>query len=171
MIKTNPLSVKDISILAGKVRSEYGISKDEPFPILDYLNNLFDKGLLSIQIIDNNDLYLENNVPAIYNTVDNFIYLKESVLIDYEEKNYRANFTLAHELFHYLQTRVLNFEFEEIEECKSYEEIDWQANEFAGELLLPKEYLDQDDKYLAEHFKVTLECVLTRKLKTKRRNK
>ena len=52
---------------------------------------------------------------------------------------------------------------------KTYEDPEWSANEFAGELLLPKEFLDNDDEYLVEHFKVSMECVLTRKVKKLKR--
>ena len=171
MIKTNPLSVKDIEELTFNLRKEAGIEEDAAFPIFDYINELSEKGFLTVQILENDDPYLEENVPAKYNAVDNFIYIKEKVLDDLDNNIYWSNFTLAHELFHYLQSRVLNFEFEEVDECKTYENPEWQANNFAGELLVPKKYLALDDKYLANHFKVTLECVLTRKLKTKRREK
>lgn len=169
MIKTNPLSVKDIEELASNLRKEAEIKEDFAFPILDYINELSEKGFLTIQILENDDPYLEENVPAKYNTVDNFIYIKEQVLDDLDNNIYWSNFTLAHELFHYLQSRVLNFEFEDVEECKTYEDPEWQANNFAGELLVPKKYLDLDEEELIHRFKVTMECVLTRKLKTKRR--
>ena len=169
MTKSNPLSIVDIALIARKLRKEWNIKDGEAFPIFDYINDLFGKGLITIQILDDNDPYLDEKTPAKYNAYDNHIYIKESVLIDYEEKNYRANFTLAHELFHYIQSKVLNFDFEEVEECKPYENIEWQANEFAGELLVPKAYLDLDDEELVNRFQVTLECVLTRKVQTKRR--
>lgn len=101
----------------------------------------------------------------------NFIYIKEQVLDDYENNIYWSNFTLAHELFHYLQSRILNFKFEDVVECKTYEDPEWQANNFAGELLVPKKYLDLDDEELVNRFKVTMECVLTRKVQRKKRNK
>ena len=171
MIKTTPLGVKSISSIASRVRKEYGIKEDECFPILDYLNYLYDNEYLGIQILDNDDSYLDSNTPAVYNASDNFIYLKESVINEVEEGNYRSNFTLAHELFHYLQNQAFNFEFEEVEERKAFEDPEWQANEFAGELLLPKKFLDLDEEYLASHFQVSMECVLTRKLKSKKREK
>ena len=65
MIKTNPLSVKDIEELASNLRKEAGITDDVAFPIFDYINELSDKGLLTIQILDNNDSYLEENVQLI----------------------------------------------------------------------------------------------------------
>ena len=170
MIKTNPLSVKDISLIAANIRKEYNINPEDAFPILDYLDDLFNKDLFSIQLLDDNDSYLDKNTPAVYNAVDNFIYLKESVLIEIEEGNYRSNFTLAHELFHYLQHQVLGFSFEEVEKRKTYEDPEWQANCFAGELLLPDEFLNnEDNEYLANHFQVSLECVLTRKVKHNKR--
>ena len=169
MIKTNPLSVKDISLIASNTRKKYNIDLDQAFPILEYLDYLFSEGLLSIQLLDDNDPYLDKNTPAIYNAKDNFIYIKESVLEEVENGNYRSTFTLAHELFHYLQHQVLGFEFVEVEDRKTYEDPEWQANEFAGELLVPKAYLDLDDNDLVNRFKVTMECVLTRKVKNKKR--
>lgn len=171
MIKTNPLSVKDISLIASNTRKKYNIKPDDAFPILEYIDYLFGEGLLSIQLIDDNDPLLDKNTPAVYNAKDNFIYMKVSVLEEIECGNYRSNFTLAHELFHYLQHQVLGFEFGKVDERKTYEDPEWQANCYAGELLLPTDYLDKDDEYLAEHFQVSMECVLTRKVKNKKRQK
>lgn len=170
MIKTNPLSVKDIAEIARRVRADYKIKDEDCFPILDYIRYLYDQELIGILILDDNDPYLDKNTPAVYNACDNFIYLKESVINEIESGNYRSNFTLAHELFHYLQNQILNFTFEEVEVRKTYEDPEWQANCFAGELLLPNEFLNNEDNdHLAKHFQVSLECVLTRKVKSKRR--
>lgn len=170
MIKTSPLSVKTIEKIAKEVRESFNIKLDEAFPILDYLNHLFYKGELGIQIIDDDDLYLDKKTVALYNASDNFIYLKESVIEEVDNGIYRSNFTLAHELFHYIQAQIFKFDFYEVETRKAYEDPEWQANEFAGELLLPKAFLVDDDiDFLASHFKVSKECVLTRKVKKKRR--
>lgn len=67
---------------------------------------------------------------------------------------------------------MLEFEFEEVDKCLSYEDPEWQANEFAGQLLIPKTYLeavDYDPKLIAEKFKVSEICAVTRRLKFKRR--
>lgn len=171
MIKTNPLSVKDIKLIAIGIRDKYGIAHDAAFPILDVLKQLFYNDFLFIQILDDDNPYLDKKTPAVYNANDNFIYLKESVLEEVENGNYRSNFTLAHEFFHYLQHQVLGFKFEEVKDRKTYEDPEWQANCFAGELLLPDEFLDnEDNNFLASHFQVSLECVLTRKVKHMKRN-
>lgn len=171
MIKTNPLSVKEIEKLANVFRSNYNVSDNEAFPILDVIDDMFINKILSFQVLDNDNPILEEMVPACYVPKENFIYVKESVLEEYEAGNYRSAFTLCHELFHYVQAQVLKFDFEEVESCKTYEDIDWQANEFAGQLLIPTSFIEEDSEKLVEMFHVSLECVLTRKAKAKKRNK
>ena len=59
-----------------------------------------------------------------------------------------------------------------MEDRKTYEDPEWQANCFAGEILLPDEFLSNDDNdYLANRIQVSMECVLTRKVKQKKRFK
>lgn len=169
MIKTNPLSVKEIERLANVFRLNYNINNDDAFPILDVIDDMFENKILSLQVLDDDNPILDEMVPACYVPKENFIYVKESVLEEYETDNYRSAFTLCHELFHYVQAQVLKFDFEEVETCKTYEDIDWQANEFAGQLLIPTSFIEEDSEKLIEMFHVSLECVLTRKAKYKQR--
>jgi len=171
MIKTNPLSVKKIEELASSIRDHYKIKKDEFFPILEIIDNLFVNKKLSFQIIEDDSPFVDEHTLAYYNPQENYIYVKESVIAEYEEGIYRSAFTLCHEFFHYMQIQMLGFDFEEVEDCKPYEEIDWQANEFAGQILIPQEFLDLDEETLQSKFHVSLECVLTRKAKRKKRIK
>ena len=170
MVKTShPLSIKGIATIAKNFRRECGVPMDQAFPILDVIDSFCDKGLLSMQVLENDSEYLGSNRPALYNTVDNFIYIKEEVLEEVENGIYRSNFTLAHELFHYIQNQVFDLTFEEVESCKASEDPEWQANEFAGELLLPSMYLSLSEEELVDRFHVSTECVLTRKVKQKKR--
>lgn len=171
MIKTNPLSVRDIEKIAETFRAYYEIKKDSYFPVLEVIDDLFEKGYLSYQIINDDDEMLDKSTIAIYNPKENFIYIKESVINEYEEGIYRSAFTLCHELFHFIQAMILDFDFVEVDECKSYENIDWQANEFAAQILIPSEFIDFDEEFLQKQFHVSLECVLTRKVKIKKRLK
>ena len=117
------------------------------------MKKLFYDNYLSIQLLADDDSYLDKNIPAVYNANDIFIYLKESVIEEVESGNYRSNFTLAHEFFHYLQHQIFGFEFKEVEERKTYENPELQANCFAGELLLPDEFLNNEDNdYLGKSF-------------------
>lgn len=171
MIKTNALSVNKIKEVASLFRTLYNVANDEPFPVLEVIDNLFVKKQLSYQIVEDSSVLLPDNAVAIYNPAENFIYIKESVIEEYETGVYRSSFTLCHELFHYIQTQILGFSFEEVKKCPSFEDVDWQANEFAAQVLIPSEYLDLDSEELANKFHVSLECVLTRKTYAKRRKK
>lgn len=167
MIKTNPLSVQHIEKIANNFRKQFDIANNNYFPILDILDTLFESKLLSYQIVQDDFYLLSDDIPAVYNPKENFMYIKQSVIYDYENNNYRAAFTLCHELFHFLQSSVFQFDFVECEECKLYENVEWQANEFAGQLLIPSQFVDFPDDILQEMFHVSLECVLTRKAKAK----
>lgn len=171
MIKTNPLSVKNIERIALELRDEFNVKETEFFPIIKVLDTFFEKNLLSYQIVDNDTKLMDESCVAIYNAKENFIYIKRSVIEEYEQGIYRSAFTLCHELFHFIQNIALKFEFEECDKCKYYEDVDWQANEFAGQVLIPTKYLALDEETMQKMYHVSLECALTRKAKAKKRLK
>lgn len=171
-IRTNPLSVKDIAKLARGIREYFNIPLDSFFPIYDYVMDLYDKDELDYVILEDDDEAFSDGKVAFYNSMENTIYIKDSVDLGFETNDYRSNFTLAHELFHYMQVNILEFDFEEIddsEELKPFRNPEWQADEFAGQLLIPDEYASLDENELSEKFHVSLECALTKKLKIKKR--
>lgn len=135
MKKTNPLKIVEIENYANNLRKELGIPSNSFFPVLEVMEKFHGDGLLTIQYLEDDDSLFEDDTPAKYNPADNFIYVKESVLEELEKHEYRANFTLAHELFHYFQCQVLGFEFEEVENCPSFEDPEWQADEFCGSII------------------------------------
>lgn len=171
MIKTNPLSIKKIEEIASLIRDTYNIGIDDHFPILEVIDKLFVKNQLSYQIVEDNCPIMSKQEVAIYDPIENYLYIKESVITEYENGIYRSSFTLAHEFFHYLQAQVLFFSFEESNHVSTYEDPDWQANEFAGQLLIPSSRLIESTESLMRKYHVSEECVLTRKLYFKRRNK
>ncbi len=72
------------------------------------------------------------------------IYFKESVIEQATRKRYcRANFTIAHEIGHFVLHRVLNLMIfsRTISPAKPrvFEDPEWQADTFASELLMPYE--------------------------------
>lgn len=168
-IKTNPLKVLDIEKLANVLRDEYKIGRNEYFPIFDVIDDMMVKRLLTYQIVEEDTF--EDSIKAIYSDKENCIFIKESVLEEYDNNTYRSNFTLAHELFHFIQCQILKQKFEEVEDCPAYEDAEWQADEFAGQLLIPTEYVHENEKYLVDTFHVSIECVLVRKKKIQQRAK
>ena len=173
MRKTNPFNVRQIKKVAEDVRKSYNISSDTFFPIYNYIQELYYQGAFDYQILDDNDPLFEEGVKAFYSSIDNTIYVKDSVdeeASSGEVLGYRSNFTLAHELFHYIQVNLLHFEFSDVvEKVQSYMDPEWQANEFAGQLLLPEEYIDLEDSELQQKYHVSLECISTRKLYVEKR--
>lgn len=98
MKKTNPLKIVEIENYANNLRRELDIPSNSPFPVLDIIEKFHDDGLLTIQYLEDDHFIFEDDTPAKYNLAENFIYVKESVLEELENHEYRANFTLAHEL-------------------------------------------------------------------------
>ena len=172
MKKTKPLSVKQISEIANLIRKLFGVPSYKPFPIKEILDHLFEEGVLSIQYLEDENPIFDKDTQAKYSPIDNFIYIKESLL---DSKSKSINFTLCHEFFHFLQFMVFDFTVEETENCKKYYDPEWQANEFAGALLIPNEevYKKYTLKDLAKRYNVTNSCALTRltlhKLRQKRK--
>ena len=172
MRRTNPLTINKIEAIARKTREYFQVSNDSKFPIMEVIGYLFENYVLSLQVLEDDNKIFDNDVPAVYNPIDNFIYVKESVLKELEEKEYRSNFTLAHELFHFIQCKILEFEFEDVEYCKSYEDAEWQANEFAAQLLIPTEYAmaqKYDVQFIIEKFEVSEIFANTRRIKCLKR--
>ena len=171
MKKTNPLKIVEIENYANNLRRELDIPSNSPFPVLEVIEKFYNDGLITIQYLEDDNPLLGEDTPAKYNPSENFIYVKESVLVELENYEYRANFTLAYELFHYFQCQILGFEFEGVEDCPSFENPEWQADEFAGQLFVPTKYIvgDCDIKMIADLFHVSESCVVTRKLYYERR--
>ena len=174
--KTNPLSVAKIREIAEGIRKEFNVSNDTFFPIKEYIDKLVEDEKVIYQI-EEDSFFEDEKMFALYDGNDNTIHVKESVEEDLEEGRYRSNFTLAHELFHYLQVKVLKFNFEMVDEdIEAFRDPEWQANEFAGQLLIPEEYVNLSYLDLIGKFHVSFDCIKTRKgyyenRKTKKRDK
>lgn len=169
--KTNPLSVKDIEEYANQVRKHFKIKDNTYFPILEILEKLDSLNLLSLVIVED-DFFNDDKLLACYEVSTKSIAVRESVINEYEEGEYRSAFTLAHEFFHFIQD-YLNFKYEQVLDCPSFCDVEWQANEFAGQLLIPFKFVDKYSiEELADIFHVSIDCATIRKLyKVRRENK
>lgn len=101
------------------------------------------------------------------------ILLRESIYDGAFDGNGRARFTIAHELAHALMHKKYIGLARPVERTtKIYCNAEWQANEFAGRLLLPTDSLLDNRNLsvseLAENFGVSLECAQTRRNKLNR---
>lgn len=169
-IMTNPLSIDNIKNIAREVREYFHIFSSSYFPILDVLELLDIKGYLNLVVLPNDDPSFSDDVVAYYDSSNNSIYISDD-LYNNTEYDYRSNFTLAHEFFHFIQYNHLNFTFEEVFDTPPFKDPEWQANEFAGQLLIPDEALDLPIEDIIETYKVSETCALTRLVKKKVRKK
>lgn len=111
--------------------------KGTEFPVLWFLESV-------IQSIDPSFSYdyvksdeLPDNTYAYYDPIRNVMKIDENVYIRACEGNPRDKFTLAHEIGHYFLVDEIAFTRKENGEVPAYMNPEWQANVFAGELLIP----------------------------------
>ena len=104
---------------------------------------------------------------------DGTIVLRSDVYTGAEAGNGRDRFTVAHELGHaLLHSEYIGMARATERSTKVYCNSEWQANEFAGALLLPDSAIQQIGVYsaemLASQYGVSLECAEVRIKKARR---
>lgn len=132
-----PLSRKKIRTITNLIRELCGLKQNLEFPILNFLEHilpqLFDG--FYFEVVNDTDL----NCEAIAYPGLNKILIRQSVYDGACTGYPRDLFTLAHEIGHLFlhgETSV-SFSRRNSETIKPYEDPEWQANTFAGELLAP----------------------------------
>lgn len=131
-------SEAEIFKLAATVRSDLKITADA-FPIIEFLElgmpQFFEGFALEVgtmaQMGSNHGL----TIPS-----ENVIRLREDVYDRCCEGQGRDRFTAAHELGHYLMHRNAPIKFHRAEQGRlpAYLDSEWQANRFAGAILMPE---------------------------------
>lgn len=131
-------SEAEIFKLADTVRAELKISADA-FPIIEFLElgmpQFFEGFALEVGTMVEMGSNHGLTIPA-----ENVIRLREDVYERCCEGRGRDRFTAAHELGHYLMHRSAPIKFHRAEQGKlaAYLDSEWQANRFAGALLMPE---------------------------------
>lgn len=153
-----PLSTKNIKDFADKIRnitSVFGyVNQNGKIDIVRLLehgelivlcsNN--QSSPLSLEVVEDDEL--PNAEAMTY--PDGTIKVRESVYESAIKNDGRSRFTLCHELFHALvHCRQFSFCRKINNETKRYENSEWQADMFAGNLLFP-DALVKEYEYLSE---------------------
>jgi Zn-dependent peptidase ImmA (M78 family) len=132
-----PLSRKRIRDLTNNIREFCGKEYEHEFPIMHFLENImcliFDS--FEIEILEDDEIDCEARAfPS-----KNLIKIRQSVYDGACNGNPRDRFTIAHEIGHMFlhDEESISFARGKDIEIKSYEDPEWQANTFAGELLAP----------------------------------
>ena len=133
-----PLSGAQIAQLAQTIRQDMKIQSDG-FPLIQFLElvmpRLFQGFALEAGLMSDMGANHGLTIPA-----ENVIRLREDVYDGLYRGVGRDRFTAAHELGHYIMHRKVPIVFHRQEHgnLASYRDSEWQANTFAGDLLMPR---------------------------------
>jgi len=140
-----PCSRKDLRSLAIQLRKVFGLENVLYFPVLNLLEvlpKLFPKFYFQVVYDDE----LPKDTHAHTDVANHVIRIKESVYNGACDGNGRDRMTIAHEIGHYLLVSLHGLQLQRDfskKPMKAYEDPEWQANCFAGELLVA-EHLTRD---------------------------
>lgn len=156
--KAAPLSREQIANIAHMVRKLLGIDDD-----VYYVNIMKVVEITLKKLIPQFDIIVipDENMSAMAVTYpdEDIMIIKESVYNGAVKGNGRDRFTLAHELAHYILHNDVSICFARgSEEVKVYENPEWQADVFAGEfLMLRKLIYNENPEY------ISVKCGVSRK--------
>ncbi|MDR7870294.1 MAG: ImmA/IrrE family metallo-endopeptidase [Tissierellaceae bacterium] len=136
-----PRSRKNIRTITKMIRELCGLKDNLEFPILYFLEHILPKIFEDFVfcVVEDDELDCE----AIAYPNSNEIIIRKSVYDGAFEGVYRDLFTIAHEIGHLFlhQETSISFARGRDIEIKTYENPEWQANTFAGELLAPPDLI------------------------------
>lgn len=155
-----PLSDAQIAQIAGSIRHDMKIHVDG-FPLVEFLElampRIFQGFALEVGTREEMGLNHGLTIPS-----EKVIRLREDVYDGLTRGVGRDRFTAAHELGHYIMHRGVPIVFHRAEhgELKTYKDSEWQANTFAGHLLMPRKELltCQSLEEVAQRFGVSLQA-------------
>lgn len=142
MIVYNPTSRKEIRFIARRVRRLVGFDTEHFFPVVDFLERAMPRLVKGFVY----DVVEDEFLPGKYAQAipeENLVEIRQSTYEAAVDGDPRARFTIAHEVGHLLLAdevpdghasyarRDRNIPL------RPFEDPEWQANEFAAELLAP----------------------------------
>jgi Zn-dependent peptidase ImmA (M78 family) len=136
-IRATPRSRENLRLLASSIREKFGISDDQPFPIVEFLElvlpALFEN--YSFEVASKEEMGSKHGetIPG-----SNTIRIREDIYLGACEGKGRDRLTLAHELGHLLlHASGISYIFDTDVDGPAYVSPEWQATAFGGELLMP----------------------------------
>lgn len=143
MIKTNfrtlghkvpPRSRQSIETLAQFFRDQCGFSSKAELPIVEFLELMSNEGLINLEIVEDSELG-DDEARAYPDKLH--IQVKQSVYEGAVNGLGHCRFTLAHEFGHILLHKNIPQQYARSNsQHKVYEDSEWQADVFAGAVLI-----------------------------------
>lgn len=151
-----PLSTVAIREFAETVRTAFVKDDQVRFPIMDVLEFRLEKFVagfhLGVGSADEMGVE-EGRVVA----DDNCVLLREDVYTRAWNNDGRARFTACHELAHFLMHRGVSLARVRADEHPIYQDSEWQADTFAGTLLMSNRHLPR----FGDHYDAASQCGMT----------
>lgn len=140
-----PLSRKDIRKLANRLREVFDFENEMNFPIVRVIEFLSNNGVFNLEIctVDEMGTKYGETIPS-----ENLIKLREDIYDKACDGDGFARSTCAHELGHWLighNEETVSFcrKEEDLKKRRAYEDPEWQANCFSGELFVSKHLVEE----------------------------
>ena len=137
--KALPTSGKAIAKYARSIRNDIGLGNTFFFPVMVFLEHILPQAFpdMNLEIVPPQDMPFKEGetIPG-----QNTIRIREDVYTAACDNNGRARFTVTHEIGHFLihtSDSIVLCRRVEGTKLPPYEDPEWQANTFAGELLAP----------------------------------
>lgn len=160
----DPMSRKDIGMVAYVIRTSVGWEEERYFPIIEFLELILPKLVPGFHLIVETETEMGNCHGLTYPD-QKIIKLREDVYERAIDGSGRDRLTAAHELFHLLQHGNKNISFARMateSEIPAYRNPEWQATAFGGELLAPTEMIKgMREEEVAKEFGVSLAAART----------
>lgn len=141
-MKVKPLTKEKIHRLAKKTRSDLGVNI--PINLEKLLVDLAEEEILDYEVVPDADMQ-----DCYGFTSGNFIVFRESVFLAIADQSHSEHnthrFTVAHEIGHAMLHQHVHVEgfARRIEPKAAYESAEWQADTFAGYLLVPNRVIER----------------------------
>ena len=170
--KAEPISNDDIIDITGQLRKVLRCSPTAPLNIVAILEYAMPEIYPEFNFVikEQNEMRLDKH--AYTDPETNEIVIREDIYERARNGEGRDRFTIAHEIGHYIlhNTRLLKLtRVYQNEKIKPYEDVEWQADAFAGELLCPMiAIIDMDAETASKYYGVSLQAAKAQKKKSKR---
>lgn len=160
--KAEPLSRKTIREITKCLRSLCGIDEHQEFPVVRFMEFLLEKHGYIYDICSEEELPRDyaRTIPA-----EKILQVRDDVYKEAVNGNTRHIFTIAHEIGHAILHDFDTVSFARADEkVRIYENPEWQANTFAGELIAPADTISElSIEEIAERYNCSMQVALIQK--------
>lgn len=166
-----PLSIEDIRCLARSVRTLIGQENKCKFPVILFFERVLPELFPDYKFLIVPDSEMIKNAYAITCHQRKYMKIRESVYVRANEGVGRDLFTIAHEIGHLFMHNCETVSFTRVNTFakQAYRSAEWQANQFAAELLMPYDLIkDSSIEEIVEKCCVSTEAARIRYMKIHR---